>query len=390
MTEGGPVRDLLDQDLFDVLEIGFREDSYTELIANVFENDHETALEFLRRSFPDRPPAPGGVKARTRLSALAAGGGKIVPDLLLHCGGDTGPELYVIEAKIEAAEGDRQTERYKDAQEALVARYPGSVARGIGFLTLDGRAPSCDGVYAITYEPLVELLQPESFSDLPWMRVAVGSLKARLASYYRSMRAIENGDVDGRERLADFLKHARGLVTKQDLFYWLTGRVGRRLQMQMEAGVAQGVGTAYPLQTFYLPSWRQGPYPRVCALGDSFYIHLEAQLKGDRVVLMLHYETCPYRSGLGRSPERNEYARYWQKRSEFAHALGEQMAVESAAEGWKRNRVTADAPAGNNRNQLATLEDWFATDRTVTEFETWLATALSGMTPVIDRAHSRL
>lgn len=385
------MRNLVDQDLFEVLQIGFREDSYTELIANVFENDEETALEFLRQSFPDAPPTAGPVSAETRVQARTASGGKIIPDLLVRCGDEAQTELYVIEAKIEAAEGDRQTKRYLEAQEALLGRYPGSAARSIGFLTLDGRAPSCDGVKLLTYELLVDLLRPERFADHPWMQVAVETLKDRLAEYYTAMHAIMDDDKDtnqyGQQRLADFLEGARGLVTERDLFYWLTRRVGGGLDLEMEAGIAQGVGTAYPLQTFYLPTWRRGPLPE--SLGDSFYIHLEAQLKTGEVVLMLHYETCPYRSSLGRCAERDEYARYWEKRTKFARALEEEMAGDPVVGRWKRNRVQEDLPTGKNHNQLAILMNPFATHRTVAEFETWLDSAVAGMTKVVERARSR-
>ncbi len=381
------MRALAEQDLFEVLQIGFREDSYTELIANILENDQEMALEFLRQSFPD-PPTSGPIRTETRSAERLASRKKVVPDLLVSCG-DPASEMYVIEAKIEAGEGDRQTERYRDAQQALLARYPGAAAKGVGFLTLDGRAPKCNGVEPLTYEPLAALIDPTRFQHLPWMQTAVESLKARLSHYYRVRDEVAAG---GRKQqsLAGLLKSSRGLVTDRDLFFWLAGRVGRQLGFEMESGVAQGVGTAYPLQVFYRPEWCSEAFPEACRLGDCFYIHLEVQLKGEQVVLMLHHETYPYQSNLSRTADAGEYERYWERRTRFARILEEEVDRNPAANGWRLNRVRDEVPAGSNKNQLAVFNRRFRIEESVGDFEEWLAPPLVDMTQVVERVRSRM
>jgi len=202
------------KDLFDVLGIGFREDSYSDLLANYFRSDLRGADEFLRQSFNKQPPLFPVRVVKTRLALALEDGRRAMPDLVFFCGEDEDDirEIYWIEAKIEASEGKGQTRTYEKAM-LEEANNKGADRVVGGFLTLDGREPDST-VETVTYESLRNILRPElpAFEEYPWMQQAVAALRRRLADYYVTKEKVEHGPIEGKQTLGGFLKQARGLI----------------------------------------------------------------------------------------------------------------------------------------------------------------------------------
>lgn len=100
------------RDLFDVLGISTREDSYTTLLAALFEEHQEWAKEYFERVLcSDAPDGP--VEVKTRLHLGHEGGRKVnIPDLVFAFG-DPVTDIWVVEAKIKSRESSDQLRRYE-------------------------------------------------------------------------------------------------------------------------------------------------------------------------------------------------------------------------------------------------------------------------------------
>jgi hypothetical protein len=374
------MRDLSEQDLFDVLEICFREDSYTELIANILENDEVAALAILREWFPGAAPEGGRVKAETRVCVRMPDGTKVLPDLVIRCGDDL-EEMYVVEAKIEAAEGPGQTKRYLEAKERMVEAFPGAAIRGYGFLTLEERNAQSAGVDSLSYRPIADHLTPDTFSNVPWMRLATECLRDRLTDYYRLHVEMHSQPYGRSESLGEHLARLRGLVTPRDVFHWFMEAVGSRAEFLTEKAVAQSLNSAHPLVVFYHEQWRSA----LCSLGQSYSIHMEVQLDPEQdnaVFLMLHYETNPYEASLARNHP-GEVGPYWARRVRFAEILNRHMAAAELP-GWTECRVPAKMPTNRNRNLLSLWEPAFSGALPLGELATRLEAELKSMGAIID------
>jgi len=265
---------------------------------------------------------------------------------------------------------------------------------------LDGREPECDDVAVLTYEPLVDIVEPGRIAQkYPWMEPVVSALVGRLAHYYEKKKKVEGGEELNRSQsLHDFLGQKEGLVTSADLFHWLTygARATAEFEFKTEAGVTHNTGTAHPLRTFYLPDWRSEPIGDGCSLAECRWIHLEVQTAPeleDVAYLLLHYETHPYQPGIaklvsGGTHSLAEYEQYWQRRTRFAKALAEELEGTNLQKEWKRVAWRREMPKEKNANQLTRqikrLD--FPAHETVERFEEWLGSGLKDMAGAVNRA----
>jgi hypothetical protein len=125
------------KDLFDVLGIGFREDSYTTLLANIFEEPQ--GQEWARKYFAESRRTPlqianGPVKTRLRPRVRRETGARFdVPDLVLTFG-DPAELIWIIEAKIGASEGAAQLESYEtEGVRTAILKSVGSTVAELGW-----------------------------------------------------------------------------------------------------------------------------------------------------------------------------------------------------------------------------------------------------------------
>ena len=362
-----------DQDLFDALGICFREDSYTELIANIFQNDPEVAREFYARTVGPGAPA-GPIRCKTRV-ALIDGASRNIPDLVVLFG-DPETHAWMIEAKIEAGEGRKQTERYLARKESLKAALdlPDSVQFCTPvFLTLDRCKPGSPEWQPADYRALGEIVEPERFEQT-WMREASRCLRDRFRDYYRE----KDQALDPAETLDAYLRRAKGLVTRRDLFYRLMGELAARVGFTTEPGMAQNRGSAKPI-TLHRPAgsqWVSG----ADLLGDSRNVHFEVFLAdepreadGGHLKLVLHYETEPYttRKALRGNAEADRYHRV---RDRFFEEI---QRYELEELGWVYKK---------NSNQLMRAKEFFPLGGAVRELEEWLNKLCAGAAPGVQRA----
>lgn len=350
-------------DLFDVLDIGTREDSYTSLLAALFDEKPKWAREFFRRSrdAKDLPPKPVGVHRWPRTSVS---GKTAIPDLVVTFG-DPATVVWVVEAKIEAREGGEQLaaresdEARKGLTESL--ELPEAADWHYSHLTLEGEQPSgARRFQPASYEPLTEIFTKKpSLSE--GVHPAYETLRKRLRAYYKA----RHRKPDPESTVGGYLGDTGGLISERSRFYWLGRRVAEDLKLAPAFGVAQGRGNASPFCQMRDSGWRGPPYTRASEtpLEDCHDIHLELQLDQDSARLLLHYETNPFMPRLKSLPgnvTNKQYDEYRERRKRFAQALAQRGEALGEA-GWGLT-----SPGGVN--QLARLQMPLALDMNIDDF----------------------
>ncbi|MCD6318840.1 PD-(D/E)XK nuclease family protein [Candidatus Aerophobetes bacterium] len=281
-------------DIFDILGIGSREDSYTDLIAYAFEHSTEFREKMLKMLGEE---VPGNWEVFVRPSVAIkseSGRKKDVPDLVLL--NRSGPKVLLIENKIYSGEGWMQTERYaSDEFKSNLKEYlklDTIPEVNYFFLTLDGTKPYSKDFKAISYSDILKCI-PENLGQSR-LDILLKELKGRLEEYY-SWPSPEEDEI-----VIDYLKKTDRLVSTYRTFIILTDSLldkGLASQFQKECGITANPGSGYiPLCSWYKESWISKEYPQEKDGACCYNIHFEFQwdTKDDSLSLYLHYETNPY------------------------------------------------------------------------------------------------
>lgn len=387
-----------ERDLFDILGISTHEDSYTTLLATIFEERQEWAKEYFERVLClDAPDGP--VEAKTRLHLKHEGGRKAdIPDLVFTFGHPI-TDIWVVEAKIKSGESSDQLRRYEGemVRNRIFSAFGvddaglGGVRWHYSYLSLEGETPTSPTRFRpITYEPLREILpaNPDLATELFH---AHSCLRSRFVDYYKARDEVTEGKAPSDSTpLEDYLNDAWGLIDERNKFHWLMERIAKDLgEPQFEFGIAQNRAFAKPMCRTRNLHWQGEKYGEdKASLRECFDIHLELQLiSGDSVSFVLHYETNPYMPGLNNKEQiPGEQRRgYWELRREFAEALG-QRREELEDAGWKLTvpRGWGDPPPISS-NQLAKRSN-FDLSGTVGNFQEWVAKGSKTISPLVNDA----
>ena len=349
-------------DLFDVLDIGTREESYTSLLAALLAEKPKWAREFFRQSTnSDMPPKPVDIH---RQPHITVSGKTAIPDLVLTFG-DPASVVWVVEAKIEAREGrDHLSEHESDeARKSLTEslELPEDAEWHYSYMTLEGESPAeAQKFQPASFEPLREVFTKKP-SLSKEVYPAYETLRKRLRDYYKA----RGNKPDPESTLGEYLESGSGLISARSKFYWMGERLAKDLKLHSAFHVTNRGGIP---QCQMRDSGWQGPrYIRASEtpLKDCYDIHLEIRLYDDNVGLLLHYVTNPLMPHLKSSLSQynvteKQYAEYWESRKEFANSLKQHReALEEA--GWQLS-------SSNNASQLARLRTDLPLDITVGEF----------------------
>lgn len=338
------------KDLFDVLHIATREDSYTSLLATLFEQKPRWAREFFQSSGHEdiMPPKPVGVHKWPRATVPSR---DVIPDLLLTFG-DPVSEVWLIEVKLEASEGQDQlaAQESEKVRESLSESLslPRDSLWHYSYLTLEGETPAtAQRFLPTTFEPLNRIFTKKS--NLPDEAYpAYEALRKRFRDYYKARNKNPGAD----STLGEYLADTGGLVSERSRFYWLGHHLARDLKLKSELGMTQSGGPV-PLCKLRDSSWKGQRYIKASEtpLKDCHDIHLELQLSAGNMSFYLHYETNPYTPNLKSLPgnvTERQYEEYRQRRREFAAFLARHR--ETLEElGWKLT-------SAESVNQLAKLK----------------------------------
>lgn len=269
--------------------------------------------------------------------------GSEIPDLVAWSSEGTDPLLIVLEHKLKAEEGDRQTERY--SAEELVAQIVGehsiSDPGHVEFVYLHlfpDVEPASTAFRSLTHRQVLSEIDRDALEKqavglkgqalLDWLALA--------EDFYRA-ETIENGD--------DFLKRMRKVEPLEAGFLYFR----RWLDLLREELHDFSVGSPWRYSVQGRPSWRcqiwkpeWRPQDRIETDADSVSvdpyrhvnIHLEPafQILHERLDIPLHYELNPYRtkSWAKKRMTAADLDEFERVREDFKHHLS-----ESLPRGWK-------------------------------------------------------
>ena len=208
----------MSEHIFDILGVGGREDSYTDLIAHAFNTSQKFRVKLIENigindygDWISHVRLPVSIKSDT-------GRKKDIPDLIFSS--KTGNKIVLIENKIFSGEGWEQTKRYSsnEFKDSLV-RYlikKNILQNGMVpnfeffYLTLDGNNPSSSEFIPIKYTVISEAIPHDA--DNSKLTLLLNELKDRIDEYNNWQLPKDN------ELVIDYLKSARRLVSPYKVF----------------------------------------------------------------------------------------------------------------------------------------------------------------------------
>ncbi len=323
-------------DLFDILDVSLREDTYTSLIAHVLGSDGQLARrvfgELTREAGfrPDHVDIHFRRQAASLCTAATVAGKKDKPDLVLI--GTRGTERWwvVIEAKVTAGEGPSQLRRYQQICEQ--ERNAGGIAGyTLYFLTLAGHTPSEPSYRAITHAELATLFETTAGSGFHGR----SHFAAAWSAYRKRLEQFTNAVPDPDSPVLQWLSSAPvGFVTADERCRRLASIVVPD-GWESSGGHFVAKGHANALVLAWRPSWIGSDYdpggPH--RLAECFNIHFEAEIATfpetrDTATCHLHYETRPYlpTSQLSAVATPDEIAEFTERRERFRAQLHARLA----------------------------------------------------------------
>ena len=279
-------------DLFDVLDISLREDSYTSLIVHVLRRHDAVARGVFQRLTGKEVT---GDNPRVLFRKSIPGGDH--PDIRIEAKTDSGEWWLVIESKIKASEGSWQCEGYRTQCER--ARDAGECTGfTLVFLTLSGFLPDDTGWDKLTHGELFKImdgLAPENqIVDDEAVGAAWRAYKTRLLQYDN------RPGTDPNHSLIEWLQAApRGFVTVEDRCRELSEFLAPQ-DWEKWGGLYVARGRQQCLCIFSKPDWITEQYPEGDALEQCFSVHFELDIPypypdgAAEFTCHLHCETNPY------------------------------------------------------------------------------------------------
>lgn len=354
--------------IFDILGIGSREDSYTNLIVYAFKENFEFRRNFLLLLGEEDYGDWDFLIRYPILVVSGSGRKKDIPDLILIS--RKGNKVLLIENKIFSGEGWNQTDRYASDEfrkglEACI-RITGPDFRYF-FLTLDGGSPSSTLFRTISYKDILRCI-PQDLSGSK-VDILLKELRERLDEYY-------NWSLPGEgDNVLVYLKSTRRLVDSYRTFRIVVDSFfDLGYDFLKEYYITANRGSCYiPLCLWYKKRWRGGTYPEEKEGERCYDIHFEFQwdTREDRenLTLYLHYHTNPYMTQEDIKRLRDDFVEgYKRMRDEFFNYI-----YIEAPRYWKINRT-----------YLRIAYYTFDSDIRFSELKRILGELIGNMTPIID------
>ncbi len=182
-------------DLFDILDVSQREDSYTRLIVEVL-NSSPAILEHVFAQLTGKRVFSGGI-AQFR-KQFAGKRSNDIPDVVIDAQSDSGLWRLLIESKIQSSEGEYQCARYTD--ECRLAVAGGELAGfTLVYLTLSGQSPNAPGWISVSHFELAQLIGKcdveRVLQSKPALSLAWSTFVARLTHYEGHCGVNENASI---------------------------------------------------------------------------------------------------------------------------------------------------------------------------------------------------
>jgi hypothetical protein len=279
--------------IVDILGVGLREDCYTNLIYHAVLHITEFRENLLKALLGDTcKQDTEDWRFYTRNTVSLEDHHRDIPDLLFVS--QTQNKVIVIENKVLAKEGERQTERYASDtfRRAIESHYQLVNADFYYYyLTLEGKPAKSPLFKSITYGEIVSLLPRELHADT--------NLSLLLEEFRERVREYENWPDPKEEMIAlEYLNNTRGFVTQYRNFCRLVDLLGLE-EFVVRKDVTSNRGSGFiPVAKFSLPHWIGEEYTEQVDGLSCYDIHIELQWNTNKnhesLSLQLHYQTHPY------------------------------------------------------------------------------------------------
>lgn len=351
-------------DIFELLDVETREDSYSSLLVQVLDHSHRLCARLLDLAFgpAGRPPGAPKILLRRKLGRYG-----VVDIALLGPPNADPPWVAFVETKIYSTEHRDQTQRYWDHCSALVG--PRGRVGGV-FLTIDGAMPVCPQTKPLKHCELAVWVDEykSDFQSHPALSLAA-------EAYVRRARAPEPVAADTTP-LTSLRKPPWGLISPLASIAVL-GKALLKGTAEPNAWTfnpvwIQGKGHANPGLVFWRLGWRGQPMTDKRWTTENYNVHLEFALTPEPPwSLKLHFETEPY---LPQKRLRSvaDHRRYELMRDDFRRTLHASIAN---IPGWK---------ATGHELQVAAFKPNLGPEATVAHLRDRLGPAMSAVVAHID------
>lgn len=315
-----------DQYFFDILGIGAREDSYTDLIDYAIKYNSEFRTRLMKLLVSDDTDRKLKTCKRTPVSIASQTGGrernKDIPDLVLV--DEEKNRIVIIESKLFSWEGWAQLERYasKEFRTSLAIQHKLVDPKFINvFLTLDDIKPGSSEFTAIKFKDVADCV-PKNLGTTK-LDMLLMEFKDRVEEHH-------NWPGPSKDDVAlEYLKNTKRLVGGQQTFHkFCTNLLDDVHDFQREFWVTANRGCAFiPLVLFYRKQhWSSGKIAPSHDDGTkNFNIHFELQWytrEPGYLNLYVHYETQPYKSRKDLNGETPNFRKgYQETRNDFFSQL---------------------------------------------------------------------
>jgi hypothetical protein len=297
----------MSQQIFDILGIGLREDSYTDLLVNIFANSEEFRKNFLKLLKEEK------YDNWEQVVRYSIGGNK--PDWILY--NRELEKIIVIENKILSKEGLWQTDRYSSPEFKEAARnILGIPDADFSFylLSLNELNPRSPNFIPISYLDIRNCLP--DVSDNSDISILARELKERIDEYYNWEKPKDDDEV------LKYLRNVKGWVNIYSTFRIMAESIIEGEKYTKFYGSTQNRQNGYtPLAIWEKPHWKSKPFYEQDDGSKHYSIHYEFQwaTRTETLLLYLHYHPDPaygkkdFKATV--SPE--FYAKFYEARKRF-------------------------------------------------------------------------
>jgi len=382
--------------IFDILGITSREDSYTGLICNAFQNLEEFRKNIIENFFElkTQMDKTWKVKVRPNVSYVKKDEDneksrtKDCPDMIFYSVNDDNIEnIVIVENKIFSGEGWKQTERYvSDKFKNQIKNFEGKNTENAKYkyiyLTLDGEKPASDEFNPKSYDELIKCI-PNKLGNSK-LETLLDEL--RLMIQERLNFPLPKDD-DTSKGFLD--TKSEGLVNNilkfRRLSNYLFENLRKKENFKDDFGLSGNrANTIYLYQLWKKGIWASDEIDKQKYSEPNYHIHFELQFRissSNYLELCLHYETNPYLYRQEFKKKGKEIVElYDQKREAFYNKFNEKKEeLENWSIGTRRQK-------GKNSNQIAKIKlnkKPQMIDFSVFELKQFLEVEINTITPII-------
>lgn len=313
--------------ILEILGVQNKEDVISNLLRYCINSSRDFASAFLTSVCGKDIKNYTGVEAFTRFTTSAG-----VPDIIVNCTAREAVDIFIIENKIKAEEGEDQTERYASIEclEDIKKRlnlHDKTVTPSYIFLTLfPDQEPRSNAFKKITYLELQKALKSSIVDVGPLVHQLAGDLAMLLEKFYSYENTSPDDDILEKLRAEDGLD-ASYLYFKSIIYQlklpadlevegtFKDSRQGRRYY-----GALISKEAWHPAELNELANAKWSLNPTKC-----FNIHIEPQFNvlSGIMNIFLHYEINPYETEAWamENIKENEYQEYLARRGNFINVL---------------------------------------------------------------------